>query len=112
MRGNFNSLAIFEVRQALRDGERCSVLMYLAVMLELMVGFIINTAFYLLVHNFSFDIMQHLGSCSISDTSIWKGSVSSRRQCERNISFPAVKVRATAARPPLCFMLSRAYLHS
>lgn len=45
--------------------------------------------FYLLVHGFSFDIMQHLGLCSVSDTSIWKGSISSQQQCECNISFPS-----------------------
>lgn len=102
MRENFNSLVIFEVRRTLCDGRRFHP--------DVPGCYSGNHKhyFYLKVHIFSFDIMQHL--CSISDTSIWKDSISFQRQC--NISFPAVKVRATAARPPLCFMLSGAYLHS
>lgn len=108
---NFNSLALFDVKMLLCDGKVMFPARHTCAAATPDV-YARKLEFYLLVCGFSFDIMQHLGLCSVFDTGIWKGSVSSQQQCECSVSFPAVRVRATAARPPLCFMLSGAYLHS
>lgn len=82
MRENFNSPAVFEVRL------RLSVMVFRPDVPGRCVGketarFVVKRYFYLLVRDFSSDIMQHLGSRGVPDTGIW----------ERLRLFPATPLR-------------------